>query len=162
MVNSRDKGKRGERAVAALLQSWWQAVEPECQFVSTPQSGGWSTPEVRAASRTAGDLTTTAKRFPFCVEVKWRERWSVDRLMREQSSPVWGWWRQCLRDAAVVSLIPMLWFRKSRHPWYVMVPEMYFIDRRITFFAAGAKACNVLFANDVLGVDPHQLALRID
>ncbi len=122
-VNGRRKGKTAERAVAKLFEAWWGGVEPGCKFKSTPQSGGWSSPDVRAAFKTAGDLVTTAASFPFTVEVKHREQWSEARLRSGRRSPVWAWWRQVQKAANEQGGIPMLWFKKNRGDWFVIIPE---------------------------------------
>jgi len=121
MFNSRAKGRRAEREVGKLLQQWWQQVEPGCQFCSTPSSGGWATPELRGHFKVSGDLTTTAQRFPWTVEVKFREGWSLENLERAKPSPVWGWWEQALEQAHEQRAWPMLWLRHSREPWRIMV-----------------------------------------
>lgn len=126
-INSRVKGKRGEREVAGLLRVWWNTVE-ECQFVSTPSSGGFGNAQVRGEFKIAGDLMTTAKQWPFTVEVKRREKWSMKTLEKGAPSPVWGWWAQVVKSAReerTASRVgggePMLWFRKSRGQWHLML-----------------------------------------
>lgn len=120
MVHSRSKGRRGERQVRELIRRWWLTFEPG-EFAVTPQSGGFSTAAVRGEFRIAGDLMTTAKRFPFAVEVKWREAWSMHNLECGRRSPVWGWWQQAQNAANVERSEPMLWFKHSRRPWFVML-----------------------------------------
>ncbi|MDE2099190.1 MAG: hypothetical protein KGL39_18190 [Patescibacteria group bacterium] len=127
MVNGRAKGKRGEREVARLLEEYWGRLEPGCKFKSTPLSGGWSSPDVREAFKTSGDLVTTAKLFPYVVEVKLRESWSLKNLVEGKPCPVWGWWEQAIKAAKEQKGIPMLWFRKNRWPWRIMIPESFFI-----------------------------------
>ena len=118
---AREKGKIAEREVAALLERWWRLLEPDCRFVRTPQSGGWHGADVRAEFRAAGDIMTTAARFPWCIEVKRREGWAWTPLLAGKASPIWKWWEQTCRDATVVSLLPMLWFRHNREPWTILL-----------------------------------------
>lgn len=120
--SSRVKGSSAELEVAKLLAAWWQRLEPDCTFCRTPSSGGWGRPEHRAAYRACGDLTTDAKRFAFACEVKRREGWDWVRFKAGRASPVWSWWRQAQAQAEDAGLAPMLWFRKSRQPWRVLVP----------------------------------------
>jgi hypothetical protein len=122
-INSRRKGKAGEREVARLLEEWWGKVEAGVKFRSTPLSGGFSSPDVRGAFEISGDLMTTALTFPYTIEVKHRESWSLKNLETGRKSPVWGWWNQCQVAAAEEEKIPMLWFRKNRMPWRIIVPE---------------------------------------
>jgi Holliday junction resolvase len=121
-LNSRSKGKTAEREVAKILEAWWGQVEPGCKFVPTPLSGGFSTPQIRGDFEMAGDLMTTAQTFPFTIEVKRREGWSEKNLTRGKKSPVWKWWTQTLKAAAEENKFPMLWFRKSREQWRIIVP----------------------------------------
>lgn len=124
-MNSRDKGNVAEREVAALIQTWWRQLEPACTYVRTPLSGGWSTPELRTAYSAAGDLMTDATRFPFAVEVKRRESWSMANFVAGKASPVWGWWVQCQAAAAEMNAQPMLWVRRSREPWIIVIGEYW-------------------------------------
>ncbi len=125
MFGSRAKGATAERDVAARLQGWWAQIEPGCRFAKTPLSGGWGGPGLRAGFSASGDLMTTAKRFPWTVEVKRREGWSWKTFLAGKPSPVWGWWRQAQTQADEMGIEPMLWFRKSREPWRVLVREDY-------------------------------------
>lgn len=120
-INARSKGNRGENEVAKLLQAWWRRLEPEARFFRTPSSGGWSTPELRGATRTAGDVTTTSQTFPFTTEVKRNEGWSWPVLLAGKPSPVLGWWRQAWDEAEEEKRRPLLLFRHSREPWHAMI-----------------------------------------
>ena len=121
---SRTKGCVNEREVAGMLESWWQGVEPGCSFVRTPSSGGWSTPKVRAEFRASGDVMTTAKRFPFGVEVKRREGFVWSTVVAGKASPVWSWWMQTGKAALEqLESVPMLWMRRNGERWRVMLPE---------------------------------------
>lgn len=120
-LNSRAKGNTGEREIARILQTWWRAVEPECEFVKTPLSGGWQKPSVRGAMKLSGDLCTTALQFPFVVEVKRREGWSPKNLLAGKPCPVWGWWDQTQKSAAEQKGLPLMLFRKNHQPWSLML-----------------------------------------
>ena len=121
-INSRSKGRRGEREVAALLERWWAQIEPGTRFKPTPLSGGWSTPDVRAAFQVSGDLVTTAETFPYCVEVKRREKWNLDKFILSYKGPLANWWEQAVCAASENKKIPLLVFRRSREEWYAMMP----------------------------------------
>lgn len=131
MTNGRAKGKRAEREVVHMIRPWWATREPDVEFVRTPLSGGWSTESVRGRFRAAGDIMTTSDKWPFVVEVKRREAFSLGAFVDGRASVVWGWWRQSVKDAATLDAAPMLWFRKSTtarkrpFPWIVLVPERY-------------------------------------
>jgi len=77
---------------------------------------------VRKEFQAAGDLMATSREFPFCIEVKRREGWTWGNLSKGRRSPVWGWWRQCQKAAAEMGKVPLMFFRKSREPWTIMMP----------------------------------------
>lgn len=129
-MNGRAKGSVAEREVAALCQAWWEKHEPGCRFVRTPLSGGWGGPDVRAGFRASGDLMTTAKQFPFAVEVKRREGWGWKALLAGKLSPVWDWWRQAIRQADEMNAEPMLWLKHNREPWSLMLRAAYITKHR--------------------------------
>lgn len=129
MVNGKQKGAEGEREVVALLRQWWGAMEPEVEFARTPGSGGWQGQnhrgeQLRGKFRMSGDVMTTSPTFPFSVEVKRRENWTMGNLLAGKSGPVWDWWRQCQKaaDESTPPLVPMVWLRHNREPWGVMLP----------------------------------------
>lgn len=127
---SRRKGSTAEREVAALLAEWWGTFESDVKFVRTPSSGGWSSAAVRGEFRASGDLMTTSLTFPFCVEVKRREEYSLATLERGSNrSPVFAWYEQAAKAAVEIAeaapdrkVYPLLIFRASGCPWNVMVP----------------------------------------
>lgn len=91
---SKRKGNRSEREVAKLLQTWWGHGD----FVRTPSSGGWATKTVREGFRTAGDIVTNVADWPFTVENKSQESWSLDALMHNDGCIAFGWWKQALSE----------------------------------------------------------------
>ncbi len=119
-MSGRDKGNAAEREVARLLERWWGELEPDTQFSRTPLSGVL---QHSAEFQMCGDLMVSrdVKRWPFVVEVKRREAWSMRELRAGRACPVWGWWRHCQEDAHEQGGEPMLWFRKNREPWWVML-----------------------------------------
>jgi hypothetical protein len=127
-TNGKQKGARAEREICGLLLAWWLTVEPMIDgepltFKRTPGSGGWAHGKGRAAFGTSADVVTNAKRFPFAVEAKHREGWAESTLVAGKKSPVWGWWKQACSQALEVKKVPMLWFRKNRASWLVLLPE---------------------------------------
>lgn len=122
------KGNTAELEVARILEPWWRQLEPEAAFVRTPRSGGWT--QGRDLFDARGDLMVKlAPRFPWCVEVKRREAWSLQNFEDGRSCPVWGWWEQSCNDAFIAKRVPMLWFRQNLRPWIVVVP-MLLVDHR--------------------------------
>lgn len=112
--NGRAKGQRGERIVAKLLSEWWGA-----DFARTPQSGGFRNKKFREDWNAEADIVTADDSFPFCVEVKWQEGWSLDHLLTSDKSPIWEWWNQCWNQCPE-NKIPLLVFKRNNMPWYFM------------------------------------------
>jgi len=128
-VNGRQKGSKAEREIAVLLAGWWSKVEPDAIWKRTPLSGGWADAGTRAGFNASGDLMTTAQHFPFCVEVKKREAWSVDAFVKSpKKSPVMAWWDQAIVQAKEMSKLPLLIFSKNRQPWRVLLHEFDHIE----------------------------------
>ena len=126
--NSRGKGARAELDVAKKLQDYWRQVDPTAVFKRAPLSGGWGHGASRGEFNASGDIVTTSESFPWSVEVKHRENWSLDRLLSGKSSPVFTWWQQAIEQSREVRKLPMLWFRKNREPWRIMVSNAPFGD----------------------------------
>jgi len=126
-INVRDKGAVAERFIAKKLEEWWNIVEPGCKFMRSPGSGGWSTPTIRSEFKAHGDIITTAHRFPFTIEVKRREQWTLKQVTNPRpSGPVWDWWIQAQKDARNANAIPIMIFRKNNELWRMFCPENIF------------------------------------
>lgn len=141
MINGSEKGRRGELMVAKILMEWWRKLEPAASFIRTPLSGGWqhSDRKVAAHFKACGDVMTTAAYFPFCVEVKWRERWSPNHFLDGHGGPPWDWWKQTSRAAAEQDGVPMMWMRRNYipgtrqpFPWLVLVPAKYADEKKLS------------------------------
>jgi hypothetical protein len=143
-INGHSKGGRAERAVVQVIQPWWRRLEPSVDFCRTPLSGGWGKAQgsnVASHFNACGDLMCTSARFPFCIEVKWREQWSYDNFVDGKPTPPWGWWRQCVKAATLQGggAVPMMWHKKNRRrstrgefPWIVTVPKSYADEARLS------------------------------
>jgi hypothetical protein len=133
VTQSRAKGRRAEREVAKLLAKWWGQLEPKCEFKPTPLSGGWGGRDggahVRAHFKASGDLMTTARKFPFTVEVKHREQWSMKNVVAGKPTPPWEWWKQACRQATEEKGEPLLLFKKNNMPWMAALRHGLFFER---------------------------------
>lgn len=118
-VNGRAKGSRGERQIAKEFSAWWGA-----DFTRTPMSGGFHTRKFREDWNAQGDLVTPDEEFPFSVEVKWHEGWTLDHLLTSPKSDLWSWWEQTLEQTPD-DKIPLLVFKRNNMPWYIMCPAAY-------------------------------------
>ena len=118
--NGRDKGNRGERAVAKLFSTWWGA-----DFARTPMSGGFRNQKFRQDWNAEGDLVTPDTDFPFSVECKWHEDWTLDQLITaSDTTEIWQWWGQTLNQTEREK-ISLLVFKRNHMPWYYMVRSVW-------------------------------------
>ncbi|QBL97953.1 hypothetical protein EauM23_00060 [Exiguobacterium phage vB_EauM-23] len=111
MKNGRNKGSAYERHIAKKLGAWWGE-----KFQRTPASGGldWG-----KDNRVCGDIVTPpGSEFPFTVECKKRENWTMDSLFKG-SKEVEKWWAQVNKDCERSGLLPMLVFSRNLQPDYV-------------------------------------------
>lgn len=114
-VNGRKKGQTAERKLAKQFSAWWGS-----DFARTPLSGGFATPKFRDDWDAAGDLVTPDKTFPFCVESKKVEGWTLDQLLSSDKTKIHAWWDQTVGETAT-GKVPMLVFTKNRAPTFVMM-----------------------------------------
>lgn len=117
-INSKHKGSEYERKIARILGAWYGE-----EFHRVPQSGGlrWGDD-----TRVAGDITTHVdSSFPFTVECKKREEWTLEQLLKG-TGDLESWWAQSINDSERVNLLPMLIFSKNFSPNYIMLQESVF------------------------------------
>lgn len=123
--SQREKGAKAEREVALICQGWLRQTFPKAVVRRTPLSGGWAG---AGEFGMRGDLQVRAAVFPWVVEVKRREGWSLENFIAGKRSPVWAWWVGVCAEAEKDGLSPMLWVRQSRMDW-VVVLEREFVAR---------------------------------
>ena len=100
MVNSRDKGTRGEYAVIKLIE--------ELLGIKLKRD----VEQYRQADR--GDLILAEDAdWPFCVEVKSYSGLSVTHRP--------AWWQQVEKASAAHGLIPVLFYKYDRYEWRVVL-----------------------------------------
>lgn len=120
---SRDKGQRGEREAAKMLGEWWGS-----EFTRTPSSGGFKTKKFRNDWNAEGDIVTPDETFPFCVECKWQENWTMMQLLTSDVCDPWQWWEQTVKQTMGTNKIPLLIFKKNRYPWFYMTFDCVPLD----------------------------------
>jgi len=95
---SRDKGKRGEREAAALLNAWtWSAIRDMDIEINRDEDTRFFTRNLNQSDDGGSDLSNE---FNLAVEVK-----------RTKKKQVPAWWRQTLQQAKDVKRIPVLMYR---------------------------------------------------
>lgn len=127
MVNSKKKGSKNERKIAQLFSQW-----TGYEFTRTPGSGG-----LRWQNRgdVIGDLVCTddthARRFPFSIECKVRNKVDFSHLILTVNSDIIQFWEQSKQDAKRGSKLPLVVFRYDH-----MASGLYFvlIDQRLLQF----------------------------
>lgn len=114
-VNGRKKGQTAERKLAKLFAEWWGS-----DFARTPLSGGFATAKFREDWNACGDLVTPDKTFPFCVESKKVEGWTLEQMLTSDKTLMHKWWEQCVGETPE-GKIPLLVFTKNHAPLYAMM-----------------------------------------
>lgn len=112
-INSKNKGAEYERKIAKALGSWWGE-----QFQRTPASGGL---QWKKDNRVTGDIVTPPDSvFPFTIECKKREGWSLEQFLKN-TGEMEEWWTQCVRDAKKIDKKPMVIFSKNFDTDYILM-----------------------------------------
>lgn len=127
------KGSRAELQVRDILQPWWRQAEPGAAFDRTPGSGSWGKHREHDAK---GDLVTTLpkggkSKFPFCIEVKWRKTWFPLRFCTGLATTAWVWWKQCYEDAEAAGKRPMMFVRRDKGNWYVVLDAAHVAELKL-------------------------------
>ncbi|AGI11456.1 hypothetical protein LP125_131 [Listeria phage LP-125] len=111
---SQVKGSKFERETAKALSVWWGAT-----FNRTPGSGGLKWAE---ENNVGGDIVAPPSAgFPFIVECKKHEGWTLDNVFLNTGEPK-SWWKQVVSDATRTNKIPLLMFSRNRAKSFVMLP----------------------------------------
>lgn len=113
-TSARQKGKDFEARVGILLGMWWSGYP----YPRAHGSGSSTTQRAIAHDGRelfyAGDLYIPPE-FPWCVECKNQQGWSLDSIINQTCKIVFvDWWNQCVRDASRVDKDPLLVFKKNR------------------------------------------------
>lgn len=118
-INSRTKGQSAERKLVKLFSTWWGS-----DFFRTPGSGAFATKGFAGidTSSMAGDLVTTDSTFPFCVESKKVEGWTLEQILTSNKTKIHAWWEQTVRECPP-DKVPLLVFTKNHSPIYCMLHD---------------------------------------
>ena len=116
------KGKDYERRVAKILSEWWGST-----LHRTPTSG---------VNIYSGDIVDDKGQFPFIVECKKNEQWSLGNLLEKAQGEktLWGFWRQALGNWLEADPHhhendpPLLVFSRSHGPDYFIARLQDILD----------------------------------
>lgn len=127
MINGDKKGKKYMRDLCRALSGW---IEPDKRGWYDSKKCLQADLPVRVRSTALmpidghwdnkGDFVVRPDiAFPYTVEAKKEERWSLDGFTNEKWV-VWKWWRQCTSQAEKNKSQPLLLFTRNRAPNYVL------------------------------------------
>lgn len=116
---SRRKGAAWELKVAKVIGEWWGGT-----FRRTPQSGGWHKGDGEGKGKLRGDLVQMdGPPFPFSVECKATEGWSLDTFLRDPTrSELARHLQQTWEGAEDEGKVPMLIAKRNLRPPVVFMP----------------------------------------
>jgi hypothetical protein len=132
----------------------------------TPLSGGWGT-----GKNLTGDLVQVDESCHgfncLSVEIKFQEGWSFDSIMSGGDAKLRGWWKQCVNAASFGYKVPVLVFRKSLNPWYVMANNR-FLDmaiakgkRRKVILTVNPLNASIMLLSDFVSIASSKLCAQI-
>lgn len=111
MVDSKDKGNRGEYLVRDLLRE-----HTKLPFERVPASG--------ALSYLKGDLYVPNQNNRYCIEVKFYEESALtDKLLTNRSNNLIRWWTKIVEQAEGQNQKPLLFFKYNRSKIFVGTQE---------------------------------------
>lgn len=137
---SQNKGSQFERTIAKQLSSWWGYT-----FYRSPGSGSlhWS-----SSTNTGGDIVAPLEAgFPFVVECKNHEDWTIENLFLNNKEPK-AWWKQVVSDALEYDKIPMLIFTRNRAKKFVTLPYNKELVKHIESREFPCMVSNIEFKDD--------------
>lgn len=109
MVDSRQKGIRGEYAVRDLLRE-----HTKLNWERVPTSG--------ATEHTKGDIYIPQTKQKFIIEVKnYKDSPIAPTLLTAKTNDLKAWWKKLEAQATGLKAIPVLFFKHDRSKWFIAV-----------------------------------------
>jgi len=121
-TSAKEKGKEFEKEVGKILGMWWCGIP----FPRAHGSGCSATIQCKHQAiegrifHHTGDLYVPEE-FPWSVECKRQEGWTLEHLLEDQCGFVWQWWEQCCKDADLSMRWPLLVMRRNHRRSLVMI-----------------------------------------
>lgn len=115
MVDSRQKGARGETEVAKVLKA-----HTGLDFKRVPMSGA-----LHESHQLKGDLYLVNSLNIYCIEVKnYADDHLTSKIFTDKEPQILSWWKQTIREAAQISRKPLLIFKFNRSKMFVAFKDM--------------------------------------
>lgn len=115
MVDSRQKGARGEVEAAKILKQY-----TGLDFKRVPLSGG-----LHASHGLKGDLYLVNSLNIYCIEVKnYADDHLTSKVLTDKTPQLQTWWEQTIREAAQVSRKPLLIYKFNRSKMFCAFKDM--------------------------------------
>ena len=111
MVDSRQKGARAEADLKKKLRE-----ATELNFQRTPGSGA-----LNETHKLKGDIYIPNEKNKFCIEVKhYKDDHLTSKILTSKEPQLITWWEQAVRQANLVEMCPLLFFKHDRSKWFTM------------------------------------------
>lgn len=149
-INARDKGQRGEREVAELLQ---MAVNEVYGAAGVPEAE-WPQVERNLMQSMKGGHDLVGLDW-LAVEVKRVEAVGRQGIVRKHTSGVFGWWAQAVEQANRIGAgsIPVLFYRPNNWTWSI---------RMYGYLAVGPNGGPRVKAPVVIELEPFMLWFKME
>ncbi len=135
MVDSRNKGQRGEYLVRDLLRK-----HTNLQFERVPTSG--------ALSYLKGDLYLPHDKNVFCIEVKNYEKSPLnDKVFTNKTNYLVQWWTKIVEQADARKQEPLLFFKYARSKIFVVTTRK---PEKTDYFYISSLDCYTSLAEEWL------------
>lgn len=136
MVDSRDKGNRGEYLVRDMLRT-----HTGLNFERVPMSG--------ALSYLKGDLYVPNANNVYCIEVKnYEESALTDKILTNKSNNLIKWWDKIVLQANSQKQKPLLFFKYNRSKVFVATQQEPTNYKNYLYI--GALSCYTMLSEDWL------------
>ena len=115
------RGKTYERRCAKILTEY-----TSINFRKTPGSGGFNKQGGVSIREElfCGDLICDSSNFRYCVEAKNRDSFSFTAILKSPKTAVFTkWWYQCVEDAKMVGLEPLMFFKPNIRDDFIIITK---------------------------------------
>jgi hypothetical protein len=121
------RGKTYERRCAKILID-----HTKVNFRSTPASGGFNKQGGVTIREElfCGDLICDDPSFRYCIEAKNRENFSFTALLKSPETAAFTkWWYQCVEDAKLVNLEPLMFFKPNIRDDFIVISKEEWLSK---------------------------------